>query len=65
MEAPSRTLVAAAAVAARFLPVWLATGALAIVAAFIAPEALQKTSWAFVLPYMTVLALRRSARCSS
>jgi ribose transport system permease protein len=57
MEAPSRSLVAGAAVAARFLPVWLATGALAIVAAFIAPAALQKTSWAFVLPYMTVLAL--------
>ena len=57
MEAPGRTLVAGAAVAARFLPVWLATGTLAIVAAFIAPEALQRTSWAFVLPYMTVLAL--------
>src|ERR1051326_6874622 len=57
MEAPSRTLVAGSAVAARFLPVWLATGALAIVAAFIAPAALQNTSWAFVLPYMTVLAI--------
>ena len=57
MEAPGHTLVAGAAIAARFLPVWLATGALAIVAAFIAPAALQKTSWAFVLPYMTVLAL--------
>ena len=39
MEAPSRTFVAAAAVAARFVPVWLATGALALVAAFIAPAA--------------------------
>ena len=57
MKAPSRTLVAGAAVAARFLPVWLATGVLAIVAAVIAPAALQRTSWAFVLPYMTVLAL--------
>jgi ribose transport system permease protein len=37
--------------------VWLATGALVIVASIIAPEALQRTSWAFVLPYMTVLAL--------
>ena len=39
------------------MPVWLATGALAIVAAFIAPDALQSTSWAFVLPYMTILAV--------
>jgi ribose transport system permease protein len=48
---------ASAVVAARFLPVWLATAALAIVAAIIAPRALQSTSWAFVLPYMTILAL--------
>jgi ribose transport system permease protein len=54
MEALSRTGVA---VAARFLPVWLATAPLAIVPAVIAPQALQRTSWAFVLPYMTVLAL--------
>jgi len=53
----SRTFIAGAAVAARFLPVWLATGALAIVAAIIAPEALQHTSWAYVLPYMTILAV--------
>jgi ribose transport system permease protein len=44
-------------IGSRFLPVWLATGALFIVAAIIAPEALQSTSWAFVLPYMTVLAV--------
>jgi len=44
-------------VAARFLPIWLATGVLALVAAIIAPEALQHTSWAFVLPYMTILAV--------
>ena len=55
--ASGRTFLAGAVAAARFLPVWLATGALAIVAAIIAPEALQRTSWAFVLPYMTVLAL--------
>jgi ribose transport system permease protein len=41
----------------RFLPVWLATVALLVVAAIVAPEALQTTSWAFVLPYMTVLAV--------
>ncbi len=52
-----RTFVASAVVSARFLPVWLATGVLAIVAAIIAPNALQSTSWGFVLPYMTVLAI--------
>jgi ribose transport system permease protein len=41
----------------RFLPVWLATAALFIVAAIIAPAALQSTSWAFVLPVMAVLAV--------
>jgi ribose transport system permease protein len=50
-------VVASALVAARFLPIWLATGILALVAAIIAPEALQSTSWAFVLPYMTILAV--------
>jgi ribose transport system permease protein len=44
-------------VGARFMPVWIATAALAIVAAIIAPAALQSTSWAFVLPYMTILAV--------
>jgi ribose transport system permease protein len=53
-----RTFVASAVVSARFLPVWLATGVLAIVAAFIAPNALKSTSWTgFVLPYTTVLAI--------
>jgi ribose transport system permease protein len=49
--------VARAVVAARFLPIWLATAALLIVAAIIAPDALQHTSWAYVLPYMTILAV--------
>jgi ribose transport system permease protein len=54
----TRSLVANGVVAARFLPVWLAVGALAIVAAFIAPNALKSTSWTgFVLPYATVLAI--------
>ena len=44
-------------VGARFVPIWIATGVLAVVAAIIAPEALQNTSWAFVLPYMTILAV--------
>jgi ribose transport system permease protein len=50
-------LVARAVVAARFLPIWLATAVLVIVAAVIAPEALQGPSWAYVLPYMTILAV--------
>ena len=50
-------LVAAALIGARFLPIWFATAALAAVAALIAPDALQSTSWAFVLPYMTILAV--------
>ena len=55
---PARTFAAGGVVAARFLPVWLATGVLAIVAAFIAPNALKNTSWTgFVLPYATVLAV--------
>jgi ribose transport system permease protein len=49
--------LASAVVGARFLPVWLATAALAIVAAIIAPGALQHTSWAYVLPLMTILAI--------
>ena len=36
---------------------WLATGVLMIVAAIIVPAALQHTNWAFVLPYMTILAV--------
>jgi ribose transport system permease protein len=50
-------LGASAVVAARFLPIWLATGALVIVAAVIAPNAIKSTSWAFVLPFTTVLAI--------
>src|SRR5919109_1968127 len=50
-------LLTEALVGARFVPIWIATGALVVVAAIIAPEALQNTSWAFVLPYMTILAV--------
>ena len=52
-----RRLLADALVGARFWPVWIATGVLALIAANIASAALQSTSWAFVLPYMTVLAI--------
>jgi ribose transport system permease protein len=51
------SLLADALVGARFLSVWIATGALLLVAKLMAPEALQSTSWSFVLPYMTVLAI--------
>jgi ribose transport system permease protein len=50
-------LAASAAAAARFLPVWLATGALAIVASIVAPDALGSTAWSYVLPYSAVLAV--------
>jgi ribose transport system permease protein len=39
------------------MPVWLATGALVVVAAIIAPHAIENTSWAYILPYMTILAI--------
>jgi ribose transport system permease protein len=52
-----RSLLVDALVGARFVPIWIATGVLMLVAAVIAPAALQSTSWAFVLPYMTVLAI--------
>ena len=51
------SLLADALVGARFLSVWIATGVLLLVAKIIAPEALQSTSWSFVLPYMTILAI--------
>jgi ribose transport system permease protein len=57
VTAPVRTFVANAVVAARFLPVWLAFAVLATVAAIIAPRTIQNTSWAYVLPYMTILAI--------
>jgi ribose transport system permease protein len=57
VTASGRTLVASAVVSARFLPIWLASGVLVIVAAIIAPTALQHTAWAYVLPYMTILAV--------
>jgi len=52
-----RRLAANAVNAARFLPVWLATGALVVIAALAAPDALGHTSWSYILPYATVLAI--------
>ena len=70
MSAPSRTedlalqegrrfapRLADTLVGARFVPIWIATGVLMAVAAIIAPNTLQHTSWAYVLPYMTILAV--------
>jgi ribose transport system permease protein len=50
-------LVADALLAARFLPVWIATAVLMGIAAIFSPETLHSASWAFVLPYMTILAV--------
>jgi len=55
--APARRLASSAALAARFLPVWIATGVLVVVAAIFAPDALGHTSFSYVLPYATVLAI--------
>ena len=51
------SLLTDALVGARFVAVWIAAAALLVIAAIIAPEALQSTSWSFVLPYMTILAI--------
>lgn len=56
-RASGRALAANALVASRFLPVWLATAALAVVASIVAPDVLGSTSWSFVLPSATVLAI--------
>ena len=56
MGLPAR-LVASALVAARFLPIWIAMAGLLVVAALFAPSTLENTSWSYILPYMTVLAL--------
>src|SRR5204863_496970 len=57
VERVVETCDAPGAVAGRFLPIWLATGVLFIVASIIAPRTLQNTSWAYILPYMTLLAI--------
>jgi ribose transport system permease protein len=53
----SAQVVASALVAARFLPIWLAMGALLVVAELFAPNTLENTSWSYILPYMTILAI--------
>jgi ribose transport system permease protein len=53
----SAQVVASALVAARFLPIWLAMAALLVIAALFAPSTLGNTSWSYILPYMTILAI--------
>jgi ribose transport system permease protein len=53
----SAQVVASALVAARFLPIWLAMAALLAIAALFAPSTLENTSWSYILPYMTILAI--------
>lgn len=50
-------LAAGISAGARFLPIWLATGALALAASIVAPDALGSTAWSYVLPYTAVLAV--------
>lgn len=53
----SAQVVASALVGARFLPIWIATAALLVIAALFAPSTLENTSWSYILPYMTILAI--------
>jgi ribose transport system permease protein len=53
----SAQVVASALVAARFLPIWLAMAALLVTAALFAPSTLENTSWSYILPFMTILAI--------
>src|SRR5262245_43759873 len=51
------SVVASALVGARFLPIWLAAAVLLVVAALFAPSTLENTSWSYILPYGTILAI--------
>ena len=53
----SAYVVASALVAARFLPIWLAMAALLVIAELFAPSTLENTSWSYILPYATILAI--------
>ena len=50
-------LLSAALIASRFAPIWIGTGMLFVVAALFAPSTLENTSWSYILPYMTILAI--------
>jgi ribose transport system permease protein len=53
----SAHVIASGLVAARFLPIWLAMAMLVAVAALFAPSTLESTSWSYILPYGTILAI--------
>src|SRR6188472_3547914 len=53
----SAQVVASALAGARFLPIWLAMCALLVVAALFASSTLDNTSWSYILPYGTILAI--------
>ena len=53
----SAQVIASGLVAARFLPIWLAMAALVVTAALFAPNTLENTSWSYILPYGTILAI--------
>ena len=53
----SAQVLASGLVAARFLPIWLAMAALVVTAALFAPSTLENTSWSYILPYGTILAI--------
>lgn len=50
-------MLTSALVGARFLPIWLASAVLLIVAALFAPSTLENASWSYILPYGTILAI--------
>jgi ribose transport system permease protein len=53
----SAQLLASGLVAARFLPIWIGMAALVLTAALFAPSTLENTSWSYILPYGTILAI--------
>ena len=53
----SAQVLASGLVAARFLPIWIGMAALIVTAALFAPSTLENTSWSYILPYGTVLAI--------
>jgi ribose transport system permease protein len=53
----SAQVLAGALVGARFFPIWIAMLALIAVAALFSPSTLENTSWSYILPNMTILAI--------
>jgi ribose transport system permease protein len=53
----SAQVLASGLVAARFLPIWIGMAALIVTAALFAPSTLENTSWSYILPYGTILAI--------